>query len=68
MAAWSTRQKVLLGFVTAFSVAIVKPLGDQYLAPLPMSLQLVIAGACLCLIATVAIYGRRRARRSASPN
>jgi hypothetical protein len=65
MASWSTGQKVLFAFAIALIPGVVKLLGDQYLAPLPMWLQLVIAAAGICSIATIAIYSRRRARRSA---
>ena len=40
--------------------------GPTYLRPLPMWAKLLLIVAGCCFIATVAIYGRRRARRATS--
>jgi hypothetical protein len=49
-----------LAIFIAVLVALV--IGPTYLQPLPIWLKLVIAVAGLCVIATIAIYSRRRAR------
>lgn len=61
----SRRDTILVfGLVVPLSAVIMTfVVGPRYLDPLPMWLKLVIAVACFCFIATVAIYGRRRARR-----
>ena len=54
---WIALAAPIGGVVIAFWV------GPVYLAPLATWLQLVIAAACVCFIATIAIVSRRRARR-----
>jgi len=49
------------GVIVAFWI------GPAYLKPLPTWLQLVIAAACVCFIATIAIVSRRRARHASRP-
>jgi hypothetical protein len=63
MSAWTTRQKVLFAVAFAFGLIVVRLLGDQFVRPLPIWLKLVIAAACVCVIAALALYSRRRARR-----
>jgi hypothetical protein len=67
MATWSKRRAFLFWCVVFLSVGVVRLLGDQYLRPIPSWQKLVIAAACVCVIAAIAVYGRRRARRSALP-
>jgi hypothetical protein len=66
MARMSRRDTVLVfGLVVPLSAAIMTfVVGPRYLQPLPMWSKLAIAAACVCFIAAVAIYGRRRRRRA----
>jgi hypothetical protein len=65
----SRRDRVLaFGLAVPLSTALVTyVIGPTYLRPLPIWLKLVIAVACCGLIATIAVYSRRRARRLESP-
>jgi CRP-like cAMP-binding protein len=56
------RGRLWFGLTISFSTSVVMLVGPTYIRPLPMSAQLVLAVACVCFIAAVAIYGRRRAR------
>jgi len=64
MRTWRGRR--WLGLAIFVSVAFVMLIGPTYLRPLPMWAKLVLIVAGCCFIATVAIYGRRRARRATS--
>ncbi len=66
MARMSRRDTILIfGLVVPLSAALLTlVVGPQYLAPLPTWSKLVIVVAGLCVIIAVAIYGRRRARRT----
>ncbi len=70
MRTMSKRDTVLLfGLALPLSVSLVTfVVGPTYLRPLPTGLKLVIAGACGCVIAALAVYSRRRARRAARSN
>jgi hypothetical protein len=48
------------------SVSIVRLIGPKYIDPLPMWLKVVVAITGAVLIATVAIYSRRRPRQANS--
>jgi hypothetical protein len=67
MRTWSIRDKVVFVFVVILGFGAVRLLGDIYLRPLPIWSKLAVAAACVCVIAAIAIYGRRRARRQAPP-
>jgi hypothetical protein len=62
----SRRDTVLVfGFVVPLSTAIITfVVGPRYLQPLPTWAKLAFVAAGCCFIAAVAIYGRRRARRT----
>jgi len=69
MAKWSMRERLVIVVAAPIGSALVALwVGPAYLKPLPTWLQVVIALACLCFIATVAIYSRRRARRASRPH
>jgi len=56
---------LLFGLALPLSVSLVTfVVGPTYLRPLPTWLKLVIAGACGCVIAALAVYSRRRTPRS----
>ncbi len=64
----SRRDRVLVGVVVSVSgVLVASVIGPMYLRPLPTWLKLVIVVAGSAMIATIAVYGRRRARRLESP-
>jgi hypothetical protein len=58
--------RLWFGVTVAFSTSLVMLIGPTYIDPLPMWLKGLIAVACVFLIATVAVYSRRRARRANS--
>jgi len=62
----SRREQVLVfGLAVPFGSALVTfVIGPEFLRPLPIWLKLVGMVACGGLIAAIAVYGRRRARRS----
>ena len=63
----SRRASVLVAFVLAIWVSILTVyVGPTYLQPLPMWAKVVLALAGCLIIATIAIYGRRRSRREPS--
>jgi hypothetical protein len=63
MAKWSMRERLVFAFALPIgSVVIAFWVGPTYLKPLPTWIQLVIAAVCVCVIATIAIVSRRRAR------
>jgi hypothetical protein len=66
----SKRDRVLaFGLVVPLSASLMTfVVGPTYLEPLPTWLKLVIAGACACVIAALAVFSRRRARRAAPSN
>jgi hypothetical protein len=66
----SKRDTVLaFGLVVPVSASLMTfVVGPTYLEPLPTWLKLVIAGACACVIAALAVYSRRRTRRAAASN
>jgi hypothetical protein len=66
MARMSRRETILIfGLVVPLSAALVTMVvGPQFLAPLPTWTKLAIAAAGLCVIAVVALYARRRTRRT----
>lgn len=59
----SRRDTVLVALVVPVSAAVLNLVGPRYLQPLPMWTKLIVLTACACLIGTIAIYGRSRARR-----
>ncbi len=63
MAKRSTRDGFGLAVFLGTLVALV--VGPTYLKPLPVWMKLVLAVAGCCVIAAIAVYSRRRARRSA---
>ncbi|MFI5284577.1 MAG: hypothetical protein ACHQ0J_15845 [Candidatus Dormibacterales bacterium] len=63
----SRRKAAVLGFVNAlWASAFTLAIGPTYLAPLPMWAKLLLVFVGCCLIATIAIYSRRRSRRKTS--
>jgi hypothetical protein len=48
--------------MTTLAVVMALIIGPKYLKPLPIWVQLVIAGAGCCVIAAIAVYSWRRAR------
>lgn len=63
----SRRDSVLVAFVLAIWCGVLTIyVGPTYIRPLPMWGQVVLAVACCLIIATIAIYGRRRSRRATS--
>jgi uncharacterized membrane protein len=58
----STRDKYIVALAVPIAVVIALIVGPTDLNPLPIWVRLVIAGAGLCVIATIAVYRRRRAR------
>jgi peptidoglycan/LPS O-acetylase OafA/YrhL len=64
MASISRRDAALVGLVLAVWTSVLTLyVGPTYLQPLPIWAKVVIAIALCLLIATVAVYSRRRARR-----
>lgn len=64
MRSMSRRDSALVGSVLAVWVSVVTVyVGPSYIRPLPTWAKVVMAVACCLFIATVAVYGRRRARR-----
>jgi hypothetical protein len=63
----SRRASVLVAFVLAIWCGIITVyVGPTYIRPLPTWGQVVLAVAGCLIIATIAIYGRRRRRREPS--
>ncbi|MFI4978414.1 MAG: hypothetical protein ACHQC8_07070 [Solirubrobacterales bacterium] len=63
----SRRDSVLVVVVIAIWCGVLTIyVGPTYIQPLPMWRQLVLAVACCVIIATIAIYSRRRSRRKTS--
>lgn len=63
----SRRDAGLVAFVLAIWAGILTVyVGPTYLAPLPMWAKVVLALAGCLIIATIAIYSRRRRRREPS--
>ena len=63
----SRRNSVLVAFVIAtWTGVLTLYVGPTYIWPLPMWEQVVLAVAGCLIIATIAIYSRRRRRREAS--
>ena len=58
---------MLAMFMAIFAAGLLIQIGPTYLNPLPMWVKLVLIAAGCCLIAGVAIYSRRRARRTTTP-
>jgi LPXTG-motif cell wall-anchored protein len=64
----SRRDSVLVALVLAVWAGVLTLyVGPTYLRPLPLWEQLALAVAGLVIIATLAMYGRRRRRRNTSP-
>jgi hypothetical protein len=61
-----TRDKVLLAIAVAFIPATVILFGNQYLRPAPLWLKVVIVPVGVSLIASLAVYSRRRRVRSSA--
>jgi hypothetical protein len=63
----SRRDSVLLALVLAiWGGVLTLYVGPTYISPLPIWGQAGLAAACCLVIATIAIYGRRRSRRKTS--
>jgi membrane protein implicated in regulation of membrane protease activity len=63
----SRRDAVLVAVVIAIWAGVLTVyVGPTFINPLPMWEQVVVAVACCVIIATIAIYGRRRSRRRTS--
>jgi hypothetical protein len=62
----SWRGRFWFGLTVGASVSIVRLIGPKYIDPLPMWLKVVVAITGAVLIATVAIYSRRRPRQANS--
>ena len=63
----SKRDLVLVSFVLAFCGGVMTfYVGPTYIQPLPIWEKVVMAVACCLIIATIAIYSRRRSRRETS--
>jgi H+/gluconate symporter-like permease len=67
MTSTSRRDWALTIFGAIFAAGLFIEIGPTYLNPLPMWLKLVLIVAGSCVIAGVAIYSRRRARRTTTP-
>jgi hypothetical protein len=63
----SRRDSVLVALMLAiWGGLLTLYVGPTYIRPLPMWEQVGLAVACCLIIATIAIYGRRRSRRETS--
>jgi hypothetical protein len=62
MASRSWRDRLPLAVAVPIAVVVTLWVGPAYLQPLPIWMKLVLAAAGCCVIATIAIYSRRRAR------
>ena len=61
------RDAVLTAVALAISSGVITLyVGPTYLRPLPLWGQVVLAVACGLIVATIAIYSRRRSRRKTS--
>ena len=59
----SRRDSALVGAVLGVWVSVLSVyVGPTYIEPLPIWAKVVMAAGCCLFIATVAAYGRRRAR------
>jgi hypothetical protein len=56
------RESLWFGLAVAIGTSVAMLVGPAYMAPLPMSLKLVILVAGCAFIAAAAVYSRRRAR------
>ncbi|HEY4914786.1 MAG TPA: hypothetical protein VIJ91_12810 [Candidatus Dormibacteraeota bacterium] len=63
MASMSRRNAALVGAVVAVWASVLSVyVGPTYIRPLPMWAKVVMAAGCCLFIATMTVYGRRRAR------
>ena len=60
----SRRDRLWFGIVILVVPAVVLVLGPAYVDPLPTWLKLVVAVVGVLVVGAVAIYSRRRARRT----